>query len=161
MNIIAYLNPVMNENQETVGTYLQEAEKKAVEVALRAKEALNGEVTALTVGQEPADEILREAFAMGADNATMVAGVEENADNIAAALKKTGYDVVVASSDLAEAVAAKLGIAYVVYNGEDVKDISSKFPCVISTADADVKHRYMHMRGVYSAYNKTVKQEQL
>ena len=44
----------------------------ALETALRLKEQLGAEVTALTMGPPQAEEILREAYMMGVDDAVLV-----------------------------------------------------------------------------------------
>jgi electron transfer flavoprotein beta subunit len=51
---------------------LNPADKYALEAALRVREALGGEVVALTVGGADADDIAREAIAMGADRAVLL-----------------------------------------------------------------------------------------
>jgi electron transfer flavoprotein beta subunit len=159
VNIISYMKPSVNEDQ--MGTNINENEKGSIEIALQLKEALGGEVTALTVGQQPAEEILREAFAMGVDHAVMVKKIDENEDTVAAALKKIGYDVVVTSSEIGKAVAEKLNISYIEYNGAEVKSFNINFPCVLSTNAVKIKARYMQISGVFSAYEKLIKQEQL
>ncbi|MBP2629985.1 MAG: electron transfer flavoprotein subunit beta/FixA family protein [Firmicutes bacterium] len=159
MNIVSYMKPYVNEDQ--MGTNIDEVEKGSIEIALQLKEALGGEVIALTVGEKPAEEILREAFAMGVDQAVMIEEIEENEDNVAKALKKIGYDVVVSSSELGKTVAEKLNIPYIEYNEEVIKEINSKLPCVLSTTATKIKARYMQISGVFSAYEKIIKQEQL
>ena len=48
---------------------INEWDNFAVEAAIRLKEAHGGSVTAITVGEEDAEEVLRRALAMGADGA--------------------------------------------------------------------------------------------
>lgn len=48
------------------------ADKYALEAGLRLREALGGEVIALTVGGAQADDVAREAVALGADRAILV-----------------------------------------------------------------------------------------
>ncbi len=52
------------------------ADKHALEAALRLREAAGGEVVALTVGDADAEDVGREAIAMGADRALLIAGPE-------------------------------------------------------------------------------------
>lgn len=52
------------------------ADKYALEAALRLREAAGGEVIALTVGDADAEDVGREAIAMGADRALLIAGPE-------------------------------------------------------------------------------------
>ncbi len=51
-------------------------DKYALEAALRLREANSGEVVALTVGDAGAEDVAREAVAMGADRAVLVVGPE-------------------------------------------------------------------------------------
>lgn len=69
----------------------------AVEEALATKEAHGGTVTALSIGGEQVEEALKQALAMGADEATLISDPAlEGADSlmtakaIAAALRKVG-----------------------------------------------------------------------
>ncbi len=52
------------------------ADRYALEAALRLREALGGEVIALTVGDAGAEDAVREAIAMGVDHGALVAGPE-------------------------------------------------------------------------------------
>lgn len=78
-------------------------DKSALEAALRIKEKHSGEVLALTVGPEEAHKALREALAMGADDAYHVVLPEEKkkdtyltAKILAEAIKKIGdFDLVI------------------------------------------------------------------
>ena len=47
-------------------------DKAGLEAALRIKDEMGAEVTVLTMGLPKADDVLREALAMGADNAILV-----------------------------------------------------------------------------------------
>ncbi len=51
-------------------------DKYALEAALRLREALGGEVIALSLGDAEADDVCREAIAMGADRALLITGPE-------------------------------------------------------------------------------------
>ena len=51
-------------------------DKLALEAALRLREADGGEVIALTVGEAQAEDVVREAIAMGADRGLLIAGPE-------------------------------------------------------------------------------------
>ncbi len=48
------------------------ADKYALEAALKLREALGGEVIALTIGEENAEDVVREAVAFGADRGALV-----------------------------------------------------------------------------------------
>lgn len=51
---------------------LNPADKYALEAALRLREALGGEVIALTVGDAGAEDVVREAIAFGADSGVLI-----------------------------------------------------------------------------------------
>ncbi len=72
----------------------------AVEEALRVKELHGGQVTVLTVGGEKADEALRTALAMGADEAVRVSADAKDplttARAIASVVRELGPDLVIA-----------------------------------------------------------------
>ena len=86
-----------------VGTVVNPLDLYAIETALRLKEAHGGTVTVITMGPSPAVKALRQAIAMGCDDAVFVsdrafAGADSWATSytIAQAIKKIGrYDIVV------------------------------------------------------------------
>lgn len=51
---------------------INEWDNYAVEEAVRLKEALGGHVTAVTLGDEDSEDVLRQALAMGADEAILI-----------------------------------------------------------------------------------------
>ena len=53
-------------------TIMNPDDKAGLEAALRLKEQYGAEVTVLTMGLPKADEVLREAMAMGADKGILV-----------------------------------------------------------------------------------------
>ncbi len=88
----------------------------AVEEALRLKEAHGGSVTALTVGGEDDEEVLRRALAMGADQALHLqddafAGADPLgvAKILAAAIGKRPYDLVLTGAVSGDTGSAQLG----------------------------------------------------
>ncbi len=100
-------------------------DKLALEWALRLREALGGEVIALMVEAVQAEDVLREAIAMGADRSVLVTGLDPAvaggravAKAIAAVIRRTGaVDLVLTgqsglidgAGSLAPRVAAELG----------------------------------------------------
>ncbi len=87
---------------EGVARVISEADKNAIEEAVRLKERHGGKITILTMGPAQAKEALREAIAMGADEGFMLTGSEfENSDAhataiaLSAAIRKIGqFDLV-------------------------------------------------------------------
>ena len=83
-------------------TIMNPDDKAGLEAALRIKEQYGAEVTVLTMGLPKADEMLREALAMGADKAILVtdrllAGADTwaTSSTVAAAIKKLDYDLII------------------------------------------------------------------
>jgi electron transfer flavoprotein beta subunit len=100
------------------------ADRFALEAGLRLREALGGEVIAVTVGDEPADDTAHEAVAIGADRAMLILGPQLAASGrmvvraLAAAVERlapvdlvlTGaIDPVNGTGSLAGRLAAQLG----------------------------------------------------
>lgn len=107
----------------------------AIEEAVQLKEKLGGEVTAVTVGYEDDEEVLRRALAMGADRAIRIDPGERELDAfviskiLSSVIRDLRYDLVltgVQADDTNEAmvgimVAENLGIAHAaVVNGIEV-----------------------------------------
>ena len=77
-------------------------DKAGLEAALRIKDETGAKVTVLTMGLPKADAILREAMAMGADDAVLVtdrvlggADTWATSTTIAGALRNLDYDLIV------------------------------------------------------------------
>ena len=80
---------------------LNDWDNYAVEEAVRIKEQHGGKVTAITVGPEESEEVLRRALALGADEAVRVTDpVTEGSDSyaiakiLAAVIKAIPYDII-------------------------------------------------------------------
>ena len=91
-------------------------DKAGLEAALRIKEQCGGEVTAITMGLPKADEILREAMAMGADKGILITDrVLGGADTwatsvtIAGALRNLDYDLIIAGRQAIDGDTAQVG----------------------------------------------------
>ena len=82
----------------------------SVETALKIREEKGGEVVVLTVGSEKAEKFLKEALAMGADEAVLLSGGEisggdptATARALAAAVRKSGdFDLLVTGDRAAD-----------------------------------------------------------
>jgi electron transfer flavoprotein beta subunit len=73
----------------------------AIEEAVRIKEKHGGKVTAITMGSEESEDVLRRALALGADDAVMVADPKTEGSDayatakvLAAAIKKIPYNII-------------------------------------------------------------------
>ncbi len=165
-------------------------DKSGIEAALRLRDELGdgSSVTALSMGPLQAEIALREALSMGCDDAVLVSdrkfgGSDTLATStiLAAALKKIGFDLIIAgrqaidgdTAQVGPQIAEHLGIPQVSYVEEVTPDGDSlvvlrqyedrhhrlrvKLPCLL-TAIADLAEpRYMTVSGITEAANKEVK----
>lgn len=91
-------------------------DKAGLEAALRLKEQYGAEVTVLTMGLPKADEVLREAMAMGADKGVLVTDrVLGGADTwatsitIAGAIRNLEYDLIITGRQAIDGDTAQVG----------------------------------------------------
>lgn len=121
--------------REGVPSIINPDDKAGIEAALRLKEKVAGStITIVSMGPPQADVALREALAMGCDDAILVsdrafggADTWATSSTIAAALKKLDYDVIIAgrqaidgdTAQVGPQIAEHLGIPQVSY-AEDV-----------------------------------------
>ena len=128
--------------REGVPSIINPDDKAGLEAALRLREQAGGTVTVVCMGPPQADVALREALAMGADEAYLLSGREfggsdtyATATIIATALKKIGYDLVLTgrqaidgdTAQVGPQIAEQLGIPQVSY----AEKISVENGCVI------------------------------
>jgi electron transfer flavoprotein beta subunit len=90
---------------------INDADKHAVEEALRVKETNGGEVVVLSMGPQPAGESLRTALAMGADRAVLVCDPAAAGSDLVAtttvltrALEREGADLVLFGQQASDGV---------------------------------------------------------
>lgn len=91
-------------------------DKTGIEAALQLKEQLGGTVTVITMGPPQADIALREALAMGCDEAYLVSGREFGGSDtyatsgiLAAAINTIGYDVIITGRQAIDGDTAQVG----------------------------------------------------
>lgn len=91
-------------------------DKAGLEAALKIKEETGAEVTVLTMGLPKADDVLREAMAMGADKAILVtdrvlggADTWATSSTIAGALRNIDYDLVITGRQAIDGDTAQVG----------------------------------------------------
>lgn len=161
MNIVVFVNPLqeIHEFWEDVITNMSESDKAAIEFALQLKEKKNGKVTAVAIGGEDADKALREAFAMGVDEAAILkdpAPEENEAGKIAAVLKQFNADVFVSgrNDDVMKKASEQLGVPQV--DSKEFENNSSKSLVMVKEGDFDP--RFMTIPGVYTAYKRVVQE---
>ncbi len=93
------VNPDGTLNRASMATIINPDDKNAVEAALKLKDATGCKVVVVTMGPPPAEGMLRELLAMGADEAILVSGREFGGSDtfatsqiLAAAIKKLGIE---------------------------------------------------------------------
>lgn len=143
------LDPVTNTLiRDGVPSIINPDDKAGIEAALRLKEQVGGTVTIVSMGPPQADVALREALAMGADEAILVsdrafggADTWATSSTIAAALKKLDYDLIITgrqaidgdTAQVGPQIAEHLGIPQISYvedikvDGEDALIVKRKF----------------------------------
>ncbi len=128
-------NPDGTLNRAAMLTIMNPDDKAGLEAALRIKDEYGAEVTALTMGLPKAEEVLREAMAMGADNGVLVtdrvlggADTWATSTTIAGALRNIDYDIIITgrqaidgdTAQVGPQIAEHLGIPVISY-AEDIK----------------------------------------
>ena len=133
--------------RDGVPSIMNPDDKGGLEMALALKDKYGAQVTVITMGPPQADDILREAFAMGADRAIHLsdrkfAGADTLATSnaIAGALRMLDFDLVITgrqaidgdTAQVGPQIAEKLGLPQVTYVEEFEKAMDDDF----NTADA-------------------------
>lgn len=123
--------------RDGVPSIINPDDKAALEAALELKEKVGGNVTVVCMGPPQADVALREALAMGCDNAVLLSDrnfggsdTYATAHILAAGLRHIGYDIVFAgrqaidgdTAQVGPQIAEKLHLPQVSYAGEIRRD---------------------------------------
>ncbi len=102
--------------RDGVPSIINPDDKAGIEAALQLKEKVGGTVTVVSMGPPQADAALREALAMGCDDAILVtdrafggADTWATSSTIAAALKKLEYDVIITGRQAIDGDTAQVG----------------------------------------------------
>ncbi|NJQ06019.1 electron transfer flavoprotein subunit beta/FixA family protein [Streptomyces lonarensis] len=175
-------------DRESVDGLLSELDEYAVEQALQIAGNTEGaEITVVTVGPEDAEDAVRKALQMGADKGVHVEDDDLHGTDalgtslvLAAAIEKTGYDLVIcgmASTDgvmgvlpalLAErlrvpqvTLLSELSVADGTVTGRRDGDaaseqLSASLPAVVSVTDQSGEARYPSFKGIMAAKKKPV-----
>lgn len=147
LNIVVCVKQVPDTNEvkldPVTGTLIREGvpsiinpdDKAGLEAALSIKDELGAKVTVISMGPPQADLALREALAMGADEAILVsdrafggADTWATSSTLAAAIKKLDYDLIITgrqaidgdTAQVGPQIAEHLGLANISY-AEDIK----------------------------------------
>ena len=109
-------NPDGTLNRAAMLTIMNPDDKAGLEAALRLKEENGAEVTVITMGLPKADEVLREAMAMGADKGILVtdrvlggADTWATSTTIAGALRNIDYDLIITGRQAIDGDTAQVG----------------------------------------------------
>jgi electron transfer flavoprotein beta subunit len=172
-------------------TVLNPFDEYAIEAALQVRDARNdgSTVTVVAMTPETGKEIVRKALAMGADDAVMLSDaafagsdVWGTAFALAAAIKKNGFDLVIAGTQstdagtgaLPGALAEYLGVPGLTYlrklalDGATVRGeretetgfqtIRVETPCLVSVTKSANEPRYPSLKGIMGAKKKPIAQ---
>lgn len=100
-------------------TIMNPDDKAGLEAALRIKDEYGAEVTVLTMGLPKADEVLREAMAMGADKGILVtdrvlggADTWATSTTLAGALRNLDYDLIITGRQAIDGDTALQALGY-------------------------------------------------
>jgi electron transfer flavoprotein beta subunit len=183
------IDPTTKRLVRTVETVLNPYDEYALEAALQLKERIGGDttVTVFTMAPESLKETLRKALAMGADEAVLLtdAGLEGSdvwatSYAMAAALKKTGFDLLIvggltddgSTGAVPGALAEHLGLPCVTNARKaDIADgklqveretdsgyqkVHGPLPSLLTTALTFGEPRYASLKGIMGAKKKTI-----
>ena len=102
--------------RDGVPSIINPDDKAGIEATLQLKEKVGGTVTVISMGPPQADAALREALAMGCDDAILVtdrafggADTWATSSTIAAALKKLDFDVIITGRQAIDGDTAQVG----------------------------------------------------
>lgn len=102
--------------REGVPSIINPDDKGGLELALKLKEQYNAHITVITMGPSQAEDVLREAYAMGADRAILLtdrkfAGADTLATShaLAGALKQLKYDLIITGRQAIDGDTAQVG----------------------------------------------------
>ena len=109
-------NPDGTLNRAAMLAIMNPDDKAGLEAALRIKDETGAKVTVLTMGLPKADAVLREALAMGADEAILVtdrvlggADTWATSTTIAGALRNLDYDLIITGRQAIDGDTAQVG----------------------------------------------------
>ena len=109
-------NPDGTLNRGAMLTIMNPDDKAGLEAALRLKDQYGAEVTAITMGLPKAEDVLREAMAMGADKGILVtdrvlggADTWATSTTLAGALRNIDYDIIITGRQAIDGDTAQVG----------------------------------------------------
>lgn len=164
---------------------IDEIDERALEVALTYKDANDADVVALSMGPASVTEVLRKCLAMGADSALHVrddalagSDLSRTAAVLAAAITKSGFDLVIAGNEATDGrggvipamIAEHLGVPSMTYldsaeftphgisgmRGDEHGTVAvhASLPAVMSVTEASAEPRFPNFKGIMKARKK-------
>ena len=151
-------------------TIMNPDDKAGLEAALRLKDQYGAEVTVVTMGLPKAEEVLREAMAMGADKGILVtdrvlggADTWATSTTVAGAIRNLEYDLIITGRQAmdipvisyAQDIKVEGDSVIVERQYEDrYHVVKAKMPCLITALSELNEPRYMTPGGIFDAYKK-------
>ena len=162
--------------REGVPSIMNPDDKGGLELALQLKDKYNAHVTVITMGLPQAEDILREALAMGVDRAILLTDRK-----LAGALRNIEHDLIITGRQAIDGDTAQVGpqiaehldlpqVSYLEsmeYDGnktftirkqteEGYQILEVDAPCLVTVLAPAFKARYMNVNGIVNAYNREV-----
>ncbi|MCD7723906.1 MAG: electron transfer flavoprotein subunit beta/FixA family protein [Clostridiales bacterium] len=142
-----HFNPDGTLNRAAMLSIMNPDDKAGLEAALKMKDEFGAEVTAVTMGLPKAEEVLREAMAMGADNGVLITdrrlgGADTWATSItlAGAIRTLDYDLIITGRQAIDGDTAQVGVQIAEHLGLSV--ISYAEDIKLEDGSVTVKRRY-------------------
>lgn len=151
-------NPDGTLNRAAMLTIMNPDDRAGLEAALELKDQYGAEVTVLTMGLPKADEVLREAMAMGADKGVLVtdrvlggADTWATSQTIAGAIRNLDYDLIITGRQAIDGDTAQVGPQIAEHLGIPTISYAQKIVEVDETArtitvERQFDDRYMVLR---------------
>lgn len=133
--------------RDGVPSIMNPDDKAGLEAALQLKDSMGAEVNVISMGPPQADAVLREAMAMGADNAYLVtdrafggADTLATSTTIAAAIKKIDFDLIITGRQAIDGDTAQVGPQ--IAEALNIPNISYAEDIKVEGNDVIVKRQY-------------------
>ena len=141
-------NPDGTLNRAAMLTIMNPDDKAGLEAALRLKDQYGAEVTVVTMGLPKAEDVLREALAMGADKGILVtdrvlggADTWATSTTLAGALRNLDYDLIITGRQAIDGDTAQVGPQIAEHLGLPVISYAEEIVAVDDTS-ITVKRQY-------------------
>ena len=169
-------NPDGTLDRAAMLTIMNPDDKAGLEAALRLKDQYGAEVTVITMGLPKAEEVLREALAMGADKGILVtdrvlggADTWATSQTLAGAIRNLDYDLIITGRQAIDGDTAQVVISYaqkIEVEGDSViverqyddryHVLKAKMPCLVTALAELNEPRYMTPGGIFDAFKADI-----